>query len=57
MQMCKPYTLIIIAQIMIDNLELHPITIYKHRMDLKLYELTFKIEKCITRTFFKMFFN
>jgi hypothetical protein len=55
--MCKPYTLIIIAQIMIDNLELHPITIYKHRMDLKLYELTFKIEKCITRTFFKMFFN
>jgi hypothetical protein len=51
MQMCRPYTHIIIGQIMIDNLELHSITICKHKMDLKLYELTFKVEKCITRTF------
>jgi hypothetical protein len=55
--MCRPYTHIMIAQFMIDNLELHSITIYKHKMDLKLYELTFKVEKCITRTFLKIFFN
>jgi len=49
--MCRPYTHIIIAQINIDNVELHSIIIYKHKMDLKLYDLTFKVEKCITRIF------
>jgi hypothetical protein len=39
----------------IDNANLHSITIYKHEMDLKLYALTFKVGKCMTRTF-KFFF-
>jgi hypothetical protein len=55
MQMCKLCTHIIIVQIMIDCVELHSITIYKHEMDLKLYALTFKVRKCITKTFFEMF--
>jgi hypothetical protein len=45
--MCRPYTHIIIAQIMIDNVELDSITIYKHKMDPKLYELTFKVENAL----------
>jgi hypothetical protein len=53
--MCKLCTHIIIVQIMIDNIKLHSITIYKHEMDLKLYALTFKVRKCITKTFFEMF--
>jgi hypothetical protein len=57
MQMCKPYTHIIIAKIMINNVKLHSITIYKHKMDLKLSELTFKVEKCITRTFIEKKIN
>jgi hypothetical protein len=36
---------------MIDSVELHSITIYKHEMDLKLYALTFKVGKCITIVF------
>jgi hypothetical protein len=55
MQMCKLCTHIIIVQIMIDSVELHSITIYKHEMNLKLYTLTFKVVKCITKTFFEMF--
>ncbi len=50
--MCRFYTHIIIVQIMIYNVELHSIIIYKHEMDLKLYALTFKVGKSITRTFF-----
>jgi len=37
---------------MIDSAKSHSIVIYKHEMDLKLYALTFKVGKCITRTFF-----
>jgi hypothetical protein len=50
-QMCKPCTHIIIVQIKIHNDELHSIIIYKHEMDLKLYALTFKVGKCITKSF------
>jgi hypothetical protein len=53
--MRKLCTHIIIVQIMIDNVQLHFITIYKHEMDLKLYRLTFKVRKCTTKTFFEMF--
>ncbi len=51
MQMCKPCTHIIIVQIMINNAELHSIIIYKYEMDSKLYALTFKVGKSITRSF------
>jgi hypothetical protein len=37
---------------MTSNAQLHSITIYKHKMDLKLYAMTFKVGKCITITFF-----
>jgi hypothetical protein len=37
---------------MIDRVKLYSITIYKDEMDLTLYALTFKVRKCITRTFF-----
>jgi hypothetical protein len=33
---------------MTSNAQLHSITIYKHKMDLKLYVMTFKVGKCIT---------
>ncbi len=49
--MCKLCTQFIIFQIMIDSVELHSIAIYKHKMDLKLYALTFKVGKCITIAF------
>jgi len=49
--MCKPCTHIIIVQIKTHNDELHSIIIYKHEMDLKLYALTFKVGKCITKSF------
>ncbi len=55
--MCKPCTHIMIVQIMIDNEELHSITICKHEMNLKLYALTFKVGKCIRSAFFGMFFH
>jgi hypothetical protein len=51
-QMCKPCTHIIIVQTMINNASLHSIIIYKHEMNLKLYALIFKVEKCITKTIF-----
>jgi hypothetical protein len=54
--MCKPYTHIMIVQIMIDNAKLHSIIIYKRGMNLKLYALTFKVGKCITSAFLKCFF-
>jgi hypothetical protein len=47
--MCRPCTHITILQIMIDSAKLHSIIIYKYEMDLKLYALTFKVGKCITR--------
>jgi len=50
--MCKPCTHIIIVQIMINNTKLHSIVIYKHEMNMKLYALIFKVEKCITGTYF-----
>jgi hypothetical protein len=50
--MCKPCICIIIVQIMINRIELHSIIINKHEMDLKLYALTPKVGKCITRTNF-----
>jgi hypothetical protein len=34
-QMCKPWTHIIIIQIMINGGKLHSIIIYKHEIDLK----------------------
>jgi hypothetical protein len=55
MQMCKPRTHNIVVQIMINNAKLHSIIIYKHEMDMKLYALIFKVEKCITRTHYKIF--
>jgi hypothetical protein len=51
MQMCKPCTHNIVVQIMINNTKLHSIIIYKHEMDMKLYALIFKVEKCITITY------
>jgi len=57
MQMCKPRTHNIVVQIMINNAKLHSIIIYKHEMDMKLYALIFKVEKCITRTHYKIFFT
>jgi len=54
--MCKPCTHIMIVQIMVDNEELHSITICKHEMNLKLYALTFKVGKCIRSAFFGIFF-
>ncbi len=36
---------------MLDKIKLYFITIYKHEMNLILYALTFKVQKCITRTF------
>jgi hypothetical protein len=36
---------------MINNAELHSIIIYKYEMDSKLYALTFKVGKSITRAF------
>ncbi len=53
MQMCKPCTHIIIVQIVINNEKLH--SIYKYEMDLKLYALTFKVKRCTTKAFLKMF--
>jgi hypothetical protein len=50
-QMYRPCTHIIIVQIMIDMAKLHPILIYKHEMNLKLYALAFKVGKCITKMF------
>ncbi len=50
--MCKACTHIIIVQITINNVKLHSITILKYEMDFKLYALTFKDEKCITRAIF-----
>jgi hypothetical protein len=50
-QMYRPCQHIIIFQIMIDMAKLHPILIYKHEMDLKLYALAFKVGKCITKMF------
>jgi hypothetical protein len=50
--MYKPCTHIIIIQIMIDSVELNSITIYEHKIDLKLYGLTFKIGKCTTNFIF-----
>jgi hypothetical protein len=55
--MCKPYTHIMIVQIMIDSAKLHSIIIYKHETNRKLYALTFRVGKCITSAFFKMFFH
>jgi hypothetical protein len=52
MQIDKPCTHIIIIQIMIDIIELHSIIIYKHELDMKSYELTFKVGECIIRAFF-----
>jgi hypothetical protein len=52
--MCRLCTHIIIVQVMINNAQFHSIIIYKHEMNLKLYALTFKVGKCITRTFFKI---
>jgi len=49
--MCKPCTHIIIVQIMINNAKLHSIIIYKYEMHSKLYVLTFKVRKPITRAF------
>jgi hypothetical protein len=40
---------------MTGNAQLHSITIYKHKMDLKLYATTLKVGKCITITFFSIF--
>jgi hypothetical protein len=51
MQMCKLCTHIIIVQIMIDNANLHSIIIYIHETNLKLYALTYKVEKSIMKTF------
>jgi len=48
---CAKLAHIIIVQMMIDNAKLHSITIYKHEMDLKFNALTFKVGKCMTRTF------
>ncbi len=45
--MYRPCTHIIIVQIMIDSVELNSITIYEHKIDLKLYGLTFKVENYI----------
>jgi hypothetical protein len=53
MQMCKPCTHIIIVQMQI-MIKFHFIIIYEHKMDLKLYALTFKVGKCIIRAFFKI---
>ncbi len=47
--MCKPCTCIIIVQIMINRVELHSIVINIHEMELKLYALTSKVGKFITR--------
>jgi hypothetical protein len=53
--MCKPCAHIIIVQIMMDNVKLHSIIIYKHEMDLKLYALTLKVGKCILKHIKKCF--
>jgi hypothetical protein len=37
---------------MIDSVKLNSITIYEHKIDLKLYGLTFKVGKCTTKAFF-----
>jgi len=50
--MCKPCTCIIIVQIMINRVELHSIVINIHEMELKLYALTSKVGKFITRMIF-----
>jgi hypothetical protein len=57
--MYRPCQHIIIFQIMIDMAKLHPILIYKHEMDLKLYALAFKVGKCITKMFlfFQIWFD
>ncbi len=47
--MCKPCAHIIIVQIMIYSAKLHSINIYKHKMDLKLCALKFKVGKHITK--------
>jgi hypothetical protein len=48
----KPYMHIVVVQIVIQNAKMHLITIDKqHDIDLKLYALTFKVEKYNTRTF------
>jgi hypothetical protein len=52
MQMYRSCAYIIIVQIMIDSVKLNSITIYEHKIDLKLYGLTFKVGKCITKTIF-----
>ncbi len=52
--MCKSYMHIIIAQIVIYSEKVQSITIYKYEIDLKLYALTFKVGKYITRAFKKM---
>jgi hypothetical protein len=47
---------IVVVQIVIQNAKMHLITIDKqHDIDLKLYALTFKVEKYNTRTFLKCF--
>jgi len=50
----RPYTHIIVVQIIIHNEKVHSITIDKqHEIDLKLYALTFKVGKYITKVFLK----
>ncbi len=53
---CAKLAHVIIVQMMTDNAKLHSIIIYKREMDLKLYALTFKVGKCMTRTF-KFFYQ